>query len=318
MESLETSFATYMAKASPKQKKAQHIAQNNAALARAIIATWATAESAALYLLSHINTMYICEDTRAYKGDAEQQKHFIMQIYVDDPLAKTEINARRELLLHYLHVEGISAEEIILFSATRGMKQRKLYPEFVAHLQAGHTTLPTHAQKTTFVSADPLESKSHQDQQQLLECFKRAVCLSFAQLDDAASFLAHIEGAAMENTNFIDRRTTTGGENTREGKPPRPSYCMHLFVQETDIAPCIELMNLYGSTLQSSAYLIGFRLNSIMVHQSPAALAGKTAYPRLSQPVPLVPLDLSALRSKRLYALSHHKPNCINVSPYAS
>ena len=94
VESLETSFASYMAKASPKQKKAQHIARNNAALARAIITTWAATESAALFLLAHINSMYICEDTRAYKGDAADQKHYLMHIYVDDPLAKTELNAR--------------------------------------------------------------------------------------------------------------------------------------------------------------------------------------------------------------------------------
>ncbi len=318
MESLETSFASYMAKASPKQKKAQHIARNNAALARAIITTWAATESAALFLLAHINSMYICEDTRAYKGDAADQKHYLMHIYVDDPLAKTELNARRELLLHYLRVEKISVEEIVLQSATRGMKQRKLFPEYVTHLQAGNMTLPEGAQKTNLTPPDPLASLRYQDQQHLLEWFKRAVCLSFPALNDAASFLAQIEGGAMENTNFIDRRTTSGGENVGEGKPPKPSYCMHLFVSEQNVAPCIELMTLYGSTLQSSAYIVGFRLNSIMVHPSSAALSGKTAYPHLSQPVPLPNLDLAELRTQRLYARAHHKPAYINVSPFAS
>ena len=318
MESLETSFASYMAKASPKQKKAQHIAQNNTALARAIIATWSAAESAALFLLAHINGMHICEDTRAYKGDTENKKHYLMNIYVDDPLAKTELNARREMLLHYLHMENITVEEIVLFSATRGMKQRKLYPEYVTHLQAGNTTLPATAQKTRPTPADPLESMCYQDQQHLLEYFQRAVCLSFSNLDDASSFLSHVEGAAMENTNFIDRRTTSSAENVSAGKPPKPSYCMHLFVREADVEPCIELMRLYGSTLQSSAHIIGFRLNSIMVHQSPRSFAGSVAYPKLSQPIPIVPLDLSELRAKRLYAKSHRRPNYINVSPYAN
>ena len=63
-------------------------------------------------MLAHTNSLYVEKDTAPRKGRDKDRDHIVLGVYLDDSLARSEINARRELLRLTLAQQGMHVDEV--------------------------------------------------------------------------------------------------------------------------------------------------------------------------------------------------------------
>lgn len=286
MESLATGISNLLAALDPDEAKLLRIAQNNTRYKNSVVSTWSDDPNVADFLLSHTNGLYFKEDTAPRKGEAKDRGWYVLGVYIDDPMARSEINARRELLRLAMAQEGLHVDEIVIHPARAGMKEHHLFPESVERIakllgcaQAG-APLGKQAPKTD-------GSHVKDDQSVLLETVKRAFCRSFENLDQAWSVLEKIEGAALVETKF-SKRAKTGV----------PYYRLHLYA--SDCGQMRTVIDAYGDTVISCARPLGLMIQGIAVHESSETLRGRCAFPKTGRPIALEDLNLQELRSDSL------------------
>lgn len=129
MQSLSTALGRLISSLGPAQAKALRIAQNNNLFEQGVLMTWKDNPTAANFVLAHTNCLYFTEDSSPKKGAGKHDCPFILNVYMDDATAKAELNARRELLTMILNQNGLRFSELKILTATRDMKQRRLFPK---------------------------------------------------------------------------------------------------------------------------------------------------------------------------------------------
>lgn len=282
MESLATGISNLLAELDPEQAKLLRIAQNNARYKDSVINTWSDDPNVADFLLSHTNSLYFKEDTAPRKGQAKEKSWFLLGVYIDDPMARSEINARRELLRLAMAQEGLHVDEIVIHPSRGGMKEHHLFPQSVKRIaELFNAESPDEPCSGQSAKADAHHRET--DQSYLLEIVKRSFCWAFKNADQAWSVLEKIEGAALVEAQFSKRAT--------RGLPP---YWLHLYTSDREKMDAV--MHAFGNTVISRAKPLGLNIRKILVHESSEELRGKHAFPKTGQPVPLQDLSLQELR----------------------
>ena len=247
---------------------------------------WADNPDAALYVLAHTNSLYVEKDTAPRKGRDKDRDHVVLGVYLDDSLARSEINARRELLRLTLAQQGMHIDEVRDHIAAFDMKDRHLYPDALERLADLFGAPKPGGSLRERPNARPSNGASA-DQSELLETLKRAFCLSFQSLEHAWAMLEKIEGAALTEVSF-----------SKNASHSTQRYRCHLYVAEGDIEGMSAIIGRSGETIISRARPLGLPIREIAVHRSPETLSGRKAFPRSGRPEALKDLDLHELRSE--------------------
>ena len=196
MESIATGVSNLLASLDVDATRELRIALNNQRFKDAVMGAWADNPDAALYVLAHTNSLYVEKDTAPRKGRDKDRDHVVLGVYLDDSLARSEINARRELLRLTLAQQGMHIDEVRDHIAAFDMKDRHLYPDALERLADLFGAPKPGGSLRERPNARPSNGASA-DQSELLETLKRAFCLSFQSLEHAWAMLEKIEGAAI-------------------------------------------------------------------------------------------------------------------------
>ena len=279
MQSIGTGISNLLQDLDPDTAKLFRIAQNNTRFKSAVRRTWSDNPDAAEYLLAHTNSIYFDQDNAPRIGPGKDEKLFMMGVYLDDSMARAELNARREKLQLAAAQEGLHVDSIRILPAQMGMKDRHLFPESVAYVDSLFGFAP---RCTTAERSDGNDRKLlAQDQSNLLEILKRAFCRSFDDYEKAWTVLEKIEGASLDEV-YSSKREKRG----------YTAYWCNLHVAECNLAAMEAVVETYGSTIMSSAKALRLYIRDINVRPSPDALCGEHAFPRIGAPIPLVSYNL--------------------------
>lgn len=293
MQSVGTGLSNLLGAMSPEQAKAARIARNNARFKAAVLRTWADSPDVAHFLLAHTSSLYFKKDESLRTGPASGAGRFEMGVYFDDPMARAEFNARREVLRIGLAQEGIRTDGIVIHASRNDMRGRHLFPDSVARTaQAlGGTPPPPqpHAPaRDGAADAQHGRALAKADQSDLLEAFKRACCLSFGKIEMAEALLDKVRGAAMVEA-----------PRSRTAKQSRMPYTCHLYVGPDDEAAMRAVVEANKETIVSSAKRLKLLLRDIAVHTNPLVGEDERAFPRAGKPMPLKNLDLQELKAEQ-------------------
>lgn len=282
MQSVSTGIAKYLAALDPNASKALRAARNNRKFAAAVERVWEDNPLAGDFVLAHVNSLYFAKDDAPRKGQNKDVDRYIMGVYVDDATARAELNARRETLALALMQDGFRFDEIRIIASKLGMRDRRAFPdklERIKQVLAGDPSHPDAAETLDQKAGASVSSRSRgnrlleRDESKLLETFKRAVCLAFGDLDQAAAFLSRIEGAALIERYGVERR-----------RQHQTWYACRLYAS----APVHldEILQAFAPSIISHAKELGLNLVGIDVLQSPPELVGNRAFPAAGTPRP--------------------------------
>lgn len=286
MESIATGVSNLLAALNADAAKELRIAQNNQRFKNAVIRTWSENPDVAAYLLAHVNALYVAKDKAPRKGRGKDKDPVVLGVYLDNSHARSEINARRELLKLALAQEGMHVDEVRDHPAMYDMKDRHLYPDAVERM--ANLSGQTPSDDPFCRRAKPAEgSRAGADQSDLLEILKRAFCLSFPDIEHAWAVLEKVEGAALTEARF-----------NKNASHSAQRYRCHLYVDAAHLEGVRKIIARFGDTVASRAKRLRLLICEICVHPSPEALHGRQAFPRSGRPEPLGDLDLQELRSE--------------------
>lgn len=103
------------------------IALNNDAYRQAVRKLWG--EEAAQLILESTNAFYVREDAAPRKGPDKDKPYIICEVCSQDPLVRSELDARRELLHLELRERGLAFEELRIIPARGNMRSRHPFRE---------------------------------------------------------------------------------------------------------------------------------------------------------------------------------------------
>lgn len=286
MESIATGVSNLLASLNTDAAKELHVALNNQAFKQAVIRTWPENPDGAAYLLAHVNGLYVTKDEAPRKGADKDKDHIVLGVYLDDALARAELNARREILRLSLAQEELHVDEVRDHVAMRDMKDRHLYPdavERIAHFFG--KDLPY----DPFRFSQRHGNKEHAtaDQSALLEIVKRAFCLAFEDMEQAWAILEKVEGAALTEVSF-----------NKDASHTWQRYRCHLYVDAAHVEGMQAIIDRYGETVICYAKQLKLLLREFVIHASPESLKGNQAFPRSGWPEALRNTEVQELRSE--------------------
>lgn len=283
MKTLGGSIEGYLGNTAPNHASAAKIRQNNQRFCEAVQDTWADMPESADYILAHINSLYIAADTKPRKGMASEQPPTVLGVYVDDPLARTELQARKEPFTHWARQHGLSFDSLILHSSYGGMRERHAYPEAKERIdQLFYSGNSKSAQTKTTEAFKKNNLALEKDQARLMEDFRRAIALTFETLEQGKAFLDYLEGLY-----FYPEKVYVKETKNKKGSIRRIYYRCYCFVRPCDKELFQEVLTTYCPTIVSKATLFDLYINKITCHASPVAIAGRCAFPSQSAPQPL-------------------------------
>ena len=286
MQSIGTGISNLLATFDSDAAKMLRVAQNNLRFKEAVQSAWSDNPDVADYLLAHTNSLYFKKDETIRKGPDKDEDRFVIGVYLDDPTARAELNARREWLRLSLAQGGNQIDDLLIHPATGNMKERHLYPDAVARSAAYFGEAPVEEQAHARSNADEVDHLGL-DQSNLLEIVKRAFCLAIGDLDSAWAVLDKVEGAALREVAF-GKRATRGFRR----------YDCFLYVDEAHRSTMELWIDRYGETVITRAKPLGLSLRSILVRTSFESIRGRHAFPKAGHPEPLKGLDPQELRSE--------------------
>lgn len=307
MQGIATGLSKFFANVAPEQAKALRIAQNNARFETAVRRTWGDNPDAASFLLSHVNALYVKRDEAPRTGRDKDKARFELHVHLDDSLARSELNARRETLLFALARERMTLDGIVIHPSMGNVKEHHAFPRALEQCsvtyagEAGQVSRAGTAGRTSGANAANgaagLDARGQSDaverriadehaanQREVLETFKRAVCVSFERLEVAEALLDAVEGAVLLPRSFMGR----------DGKK-RWTYACHLFVRTQEFAAVAQAFAAQSDTVRTKAKGLGMLISRIEVHESPEMLRGKRAFPRAGRPCALASAQVREL-----------------------
>lgn len=123
MKDLSKSLANLVTSLGGEESNLSKVMANNAAYVAAVRDIW-TNEAAARLILDHTNAFYIRKDERPRKGPDKDKPYILCEICLDEPLIRSEMDTRKEMLALALAKRGLTFNEIRIIPARRGMRQR--------------------------------------------------------------------------------------------------------------------------------------------------------------------------------------------------
>ncbi len=128
MQSFAKCLGSLVGSLGPEGEKAVSVAQANAAYVKAVREVW-KAETARRMILDHTNAFYIRRDDTPRKGPKKDEPYIVCEVCMDEPLLRTEMDARKEMVALQLMQQGLRFNEIRVIPARRGMRQRHPFAE---------------------------------------------------------------------------------------------------------------------------------------------------------------------------------------------
>lgn len=123
MQSFSHCLGSLVKSLSPEGQKAVSVAQINAAYVKAVRQIWKT-DAAQRMILDHTNAFYIRRDDTPRKGPKKNDPYILCEVCMDEPLLRSEMDARKEMVALELAKSGLRFNEIRVIPARRGMRQR--------------------------------------------------------------------------------------------------------------------------------------------------------------------------------------------------
>ncbi|MCR2036259.1 hypothetical protein NSA09_12150, partial [Adlercreutzia mucosicola] len=137
MQSLATGLSALVADLGPEAAAALRRSRNKERYRAAVERTWRARPEVGHFVLAHTNGIYIARDERPRKGPDKHRERWVFGIYLDEPAARTEVDAWQAVLLQALQVEGLTVDELRFLPAKWDMRKRKLFPELTEGGAAG-------------------------------------------------------------------------------------------------------------------------------------------------------------------------------------
>ena len=265
MERLSSLSRQFLGSLGPEAAKMMRIQQIKERYRTAVQRTWRDNPAAAQLVLAHTNGMYVAKDERLRTGPDKHKDRIVFGVYLDDPVVRTEFDARQQLLVFALHQEGMSFDELRILPTKWDMRQRHAFPEFW-----GEEAPPAAA------TASAAAVRRIEDDTLRLDTLKKAFCLAFEEADEAWAVLERIEGAAFDVVRRPD-----------EAAAPEhcQSYWCHVYVEDKEAMKAV--LRAHGAAVKSKAYRLGLRIRAFVVHQATPSMAGQCAFRRAGHSVPL-------------------------------
>ena len=270
MQTLGTELDRTIAGLGPEAAAALKRSRNKDRFRAAVERTWRLRPDVGRFVLMHTNGIYIAKDERPRKGPDRHKDWWVFGMYLDDAMARTEVDAWQSVLLMNLEQEGFAVNELRFFPAKWDMRQRRLFPELWEEGESARVP----------GNRDGLK---YQDEARALDIVKRAVFLVFEDTELAWALLEKVRGASVRE---MFAAGSTGETAVRDGKRQgEKRYRLLLYVD--DVAQTKPIMEAYSEAIRSRARLLGLRLGSIWVRKAPPLLAGKHAFKRTGASEPL-------------------------------
>ena len=190
---LDRTIAGWGAEAAAALKRSRNKDRFRAAVER----TWRLRPDVGRFVLMHTNGIYIAKDERPRKGPDRHKDWWVFGMYLDDAMARTEVDAWQSVLLMNLEQEGFAVNELRFFPAKWDMRQRRLFPELWEEGES--TCVPGNR-----------DGLKYQDEARALDIVKRAVFLVFEDTELAWALLEKVRGASV-------REMFAAGPNRRDG-----------------------------------------------------------------------------------------------------
>lgn len=284
MQSVSTGIANYLASLDPTASKAVRAARNNRRFAAAVERVWDDNPLAGDFVLAHVNSLYFAKDEMPRKGEGKDIDRFVLGVYVDDPTARAELNARRETLALALMQDGFRFDEIRIIASRLGMRERRAFPDALERMQRilsgeegarGAIAMESEAEtsSSSFAGAARGGRLLERDESRMLQTFKRAVCQAIGDIDQAAALLARVEGASL-----IERYP--------DGRKRRKQAWFACQLYAADPSALESVLRAFSPSVIAHAGELGLNLVGIDVLQSSAELAGSHAFPAIGAPKP--------------------------------
>lgn len=270
MESFASLLRSFERTLGPEASKIVKAKRNNRRFAEAVRRAWDDNPLAADYLLAHVNALYFAREQ--VPGRADGVTRAVLGVYMDDPTARAELNARRESLALALLKDGSAVDDVRILPSRMGMKERSAFPDAARSVERalyGKEADPGGGlrQKDRPERAGRL---AHEDEVRLLAAFKRAACLAIGDIDRASAFLAEVEGAEIAD------------EGSRRRLKHR-ARTIRLYSSSDALAG---IVGAYGDSIIANAKELGSPISRIEVRESPEELRGSQAFPASARPVP--------------------------------
>lgn len=262
MERISSLSKGFLGSLGPEAAKMVRVQQIKERYRAAVVRTWRDNPEAAQLVLKHTNGMYVAKDDRLRTGPDKHKDRIIFGVYLDDPVVRTEFDARQQLLAIALRHEGMSFDELRILPAKWDMRQRHAFPELWGQAEARPLT------------AAAAQTAGIDDEAKRLDMLKRAFCLAFDDADQAWAVLEKVEGAGFDAVR-------TG----QEGRECYQAYWCHLYVE--DVPAMKTVLTAHGEAVKSKARKLGLRLRAFVVHQATPSLAGQCAFRRMGRSLPL-------------------------------
>lgn len=263
---LDRTIAGWGSEAAAALKRSRNKDRFRAAVER----TWRLRPDVGRFVLMHTNGIYIAKDERPRKGPDRHKDWWVFGMYLDDAMARTEVDAWQSVLLMNLEQEGFAVNELRFFPAKWDMRQRRLFPELWE--EGENARVPGNR-----------DGLKYQDEARALDIVKRAVFLVFEDTELAWALLEKVRGASVRE---MFAAGPTGETAARDGKRQgEKRYRLLLYVD--DVAQTKPIVEAYSEAIRSRARLLGLRLGSIWVRKAPPLLAGKHAFKRTGTSEPL-------------------------------
>lgn len=263
---LDRTIAGWGSEAAAALKRSRNKDRFRAAVER----TWRLRPDVGRFVLMHTNGIYIAKDERPRKGPDRHKDWWVFGMYLDDAMARTEVDAWQSVLLMNLEQEGFAVNELRFFPAKWDMRQRRLFPELWEEGESA--CVPGNR-----------DGLKYQDEARALDIVKRAVFLVFEDTELAWALLEKVRGASVRE---MFAAGSTGETAVRDGKRQgEKRYRLLLYVD--DVAQTKPIVEAYSEAIRSRARLLGLRLGSIWVRKAPPLLAGKHAFKRTGTSEPL-------------------------------
>lgn len=317
MQSVGTAVSNLLAESFPELAAALRIARNNEKFAVAVRKAWAKDPGVADFLLSHTNAMFFEKDRAPRKGVGKNDVRHDLCVYVDDSLANSELNARRELLVLMLAQEGIHFQNFNIRFATRSMKDRRLFPQIIEELsQRSRSDRGEDLPQREIASGESIAELADKiDDPLLSERFKTAMTVTVGspssqpdasnswigreeadcQIKDESRLLEIVKRAFCQSfpdyeqaAALLDQVEGASLEEVSFSRVARSSknrYHCHLYTshpKELD-----EIMSAFAETVISRAKKLKLYLDKFSIHESPEPIKGKRAFPRSGHPLPM-------------------------------
>lgn len=269
MTSLNTELNYMLNALNPDMAKMVRVSRYREAYANAVQRTWRENAEAARFMLNHTNAFYIRKDERPRKGPDKDKPRILCEVCVDDPIARTELNMRQEILRLALAHEGIQYDEFRIIPAKMGMRNR--HP-FAKHALSINEQAQPQFDGASFAHKREASGKGATltEKRHALETVKRAFCLALGEAAEGA--LAQVCAADLEPVND----TAAQGKRSK-----RRSYWLHLYVSDEGFK---SVMQAYVRPVIARSRDLGLSIRAIQVHIAPESMKDSRAFPAVGLP----------------------------------